>query len=107
MSDETRLAKNEAMFRVVNGEIAKIGERFGGTPPSQFVCECADVECADPIDVPLEALREVRRFPARFVVAKGHAESGIEYIVESQPGYDVVEKIGEAGAVARATADDA
>ena len=107
MSDAARLAKNEAMFRVVNTEIAKIGERFGESAPTlQFVCECADVECAEPIDVSLETLREVRRFPTRFVVAKGHADAAVEHVVDSRPGFDVVEKVGEAAVVARTTADD-
>jgi hypothetical protein len=109
-SDERRLARNEAIFRVVNREIAKTGERFGQVAPDEtydFVCECADPDCTDPIRITLDRFHEVRAEPTRFIVAEGHAEATIERRVDAGDGYEIVEKNGEAAAVARATAVDA
>lgn len=45
----------------------------------------------------------IRDEPARFLVFAGHEQPEIERVVETHDAYLVVEKIGEAGAVARAT----
>jgi hypothetical protein len=41
-----------------------------------------------------------RAHPRRFVVASGHERLDVEVVVETRPGYLVVQKIGEAGETA-------
>jgi hypothetical protein len=45
---------------------------------------------------------QIRDHPRRFLVAPGHERLDVEVVVARQPNYLVVQKTGEAGAVAEA-----
>ena len=91
--DEAKMARTEAAFREVNEAIAKTAERFEATE-TDFVCECADPECAHRISAELTDYEEVRANPTHFLIAPGHDEPSIERVVEATPEYSVVEKFG-------------
>ena len=92
MTDEERIAKTEAVFREVNEAIAKTAVTFEADE-AQFVCECADAECAHRITADLMEYEAVREHPTRFLLAPGHEKRSVERVVERRDGYSIVEKV--------------
>lgn len=102
-SEAGRIGRNEGLFRQVNEAIAR-----GLWPEDRmrlvgFRCECARLDCNTPIQLTLSEYEHIRASPRRFAVVRGHEIPGVETVVETHPGYLVVEKEHEAGAVAEAT----
>jgi hypothetical protein len=91
--DEARVAQTEAAFREVNEAIAKTANRFHADE-ADFVCECADPDCAHRVTADLDAYEEVREDGTHFLLAPGHDEPSIERVVEETVEYTVVEKLG-------------
>jgi hypothetical protein len=68
------------------------------------VCECADGECAERLEISLSEYERVRADARRYVIVPGHQLPEFESIVESGDVYDVVEKReGTAAALAEET----
>src|SRR6266508_4535184 len=78
-SDELRIAKTESQFRQVNERIADTAEQFGAET-AELVCECSDPACGRRIEAPL---------------------SDYERVARTRPGYRIVRKLSNIGAVAR------
>ncbi len=98
---EQRAARNEALFREVNENIARLEEGSGGSAAQpSFICECSSDLCTDHLSVDAETYRRVREHPRRFLVLPGHVDETLETVVETHPGYLIVEKTGAAGTVA-------
>ena len=95
------VAGNEVLYREIN-EIIERGQWPGEKHGRAFRCECAQLGCAGLIEMTPEAYETVRANPRRFVLLPGHHDPSIEDVVETQPGYVVVEKRGAAGEVAEA-----
>jgi len=93
--DEIAAARTEAIFREVNEAIAKTAERFEADE-ADFVCECADPDCAHRVTASLEAYEEVRSDGTHFLLIPGHEEPTVERVVGRAPGYWIVEKFSEA-----------
>ena len=91
--DEAKMARTESAFREVNEAIAKTAARFEATE-ADFVCECADPECAHRITAELDEYEDVRADPTHFIIAEGHNEPAIERVIDSAEDYQVVEKFG-------------
>ena len=91
---EERVARNEALFREVNERVQDLAERFATTAavPTGFVCECANADCTEVVDVPLPIYEQVRRNPRRFIVLPGHVLAEVEQPIEETAAYVVVEK---------------
>jgi hypothetical protein len=89
-----RFAKNEALFRSVNDRLGEISAAFdlAGEGATEFVCECADVECNERLRVAFDTYARVRESPIRFIVAPGHEIPDVEVVVERHDGFHVVEK---------------
>jgi len=87
------MARTESAFREVNEAIAKTAARFDASE-ADFVCECADPECAHRITAELDDYEDVRADATRFIVARGHDEPAIERVVRRRSDYDIVEKFG-------------
>jgi len=102
---EQRAARNEALFREVNENIARLDERHEAAAGPVFVCECADPECTQRLSVEPETYRRVREQPRWFLLVPGHEDPQIERVVESRTDYLIVEKMGAAGEVAEHTHD--
>jgi hypothetical protein len=101
---DARLARNEDHFRDINESLREkhVHATVVRSGPLPFVCECASVDCTEAVELTLEDYRRVRKNPRRFVVVPGHAAApDVEVIVESSEGFLVVEKVNEAGEVAR------
>lgn len=98
---EQRAARNEALFREVNENIAAVEERYGTTPTEpSFICECAHADCTEQVRVAADDYRRVRENTRQFLVLPGHEDPQIERVVERHSNYLIVEKTGAAGEVA-------
>ena len=97
---QRRAAANEATIRDVNEGIER-GQWPGeeGTPVG-FRCECARLGCNRLIELSVHAYEEIRANPRRFVLIPGHEFPDIEAVIESRPGYIIVEKQDQAADVA-------
>ena len=101
---EQRAARNEALFREVNENIARLEERHRTTTDEPiFLCECANADCTRHIAVEPDVYVRVREEPRYFLVIPGHEDMQLERIVETHRDYLIVEKIGAAGEVAEQT----
>jgi hypothetical protein len=97
---ELRIAKTESLFRDVNERIAGSAQEVGLTQ-AELVCECADADCGHRIETPLEDYERVRADGALFLLAPEHEVAEHEQVVESRPGYRIVQKLKAVGAAAR------
>lgn len=89
--DQARMARTESAFREVNEAIAGTAARFEAEE-ADFICECADPECADRVSAELEEYEDVRSEPTHFLLAPGHLEPKVERVVEHAGEFDVIEK---------------
>jgi hypothetical protein len=86
------MARTEAAFREVNEAIAETAARFEAEE-ADFICECADPQCAHRVTAELEEYEDVRSDGARFLLAPGHHVPEVERVVDHAEGFDVVEKV--------------
>lgn len=93
----------QVLFREVNERIAELSGDWSETGVGLFVCECSDPKCAEALEISPDEYERVRANSARFVVRAGHQLPEVERVVERNEHYLVVEKIGAAAMVARAS----
>jgi len=91
-----RAARNEEVFRKVNERIEDGAEQHGVSGALPFHCECGRVACFETIEIPPARYEAIIQERYHFVVLPGHEELRIEQVVETEPDFLVVEKIGEA-----------
>jgi hypothetical protein len=104
MSREEGIVLNETTFRAANERLRTVFAESDDEPPGgayPFLCECGDRKCTQTVQVPLELYAEVRDHPARFLIVPGHKQLDSETIVDDGDGYEIVEKEGAAGEIAR------
>ena len=99
MDRERRRAENEAVFRRLNEEIARLGSEFAITQ-LEIVCECSDTDCLARADVDRDLYERTRRDPTQFIVLAGHESPEIEDVVAAVGELRIVRKRGEAAEVA-------
>jgi hypothetical protein len=103
VSREERVARNELAFRQANESLRTIfedaTEEAEGSYP--FLCECGDRRCTDVVPVSLQVYARIREHPARFLILPGHKQLESERVVEEGDKYEIVEKSGVAGDLAR------
>ncbi len=100
---EERKARNEAIFRDANEEIAAAHARLpslDGRAP--FFCECSDAGCREIVRLRRDEYEAVRANPAAFVLARGHPDDSGRILAERED-YAVVEKDGVAREIAMDT----
>jgi hypothetical protein len=101
-----RAGSNQALFRSVNERVEELHESMPAASSfHEFICECANESCFEPILVSLPEYEAVRAHEARFAVARSeeHLVAGVEVVVERGDRFWVVEKLGAARAVAAET----
>ena len=59
-----------------------------------IVCECADPDCAQRIELDHGEYETARSEPTRFVVAPGHVEPEIEEVISRTERFELVRKVG-------------
>ena len=91
-----RQARNEALMRSVNEQIAELsGSAAGWADPKQpfdFQCECGAEGCESRVVMTRAAYERVHGQRDRFAVAPGHQRDEIEYVVEETDSYVIVDK---------------
>jgi hypothetical protein len=99
-----RIVRNDAIFREANEGIREAAEEHltDGDEQVPFVCECADENCRDFVQMTLAEYQLIRSDPRLFVNVAGHQASahGWAEAVASRDGHVVVEKVGPAGDLA-------
>ena len=98
-SREVRIARYEALFRVVNERVREVrpeeaGERLG------ILCECGDDKCTDTLDLSVDEYEEVRSDPTQFVVRPGHEITSVEEPLKCTARFLVVRKHPEEASIA-------
>lgn len=103
-STAERVARNDATFRDANERINAIATSFEHDEHEllPFLCECADMTCTEVVQLTEDEYEAVRADPTHFINVEGHAVNGRGWarVVQAYDRYTVVEKIGEAGAIA-------
>jgi len=97
---QSRAAADEAAIRDVNEGIERGQWPGDEDSPVGFRCECARLGCNRLVELTVHEYEEIRSHPRRFVVVPGHELPDVETIVATRPGYLIVEKRDQAGAVA-------
>jgi hypothetical protein len=102
LEDEIKqqLGANEAVFREINEGIERGQWPGEEESPVSFRCECARLGCSELIELSVHEYERVRSNPRWFMVVPGHQHPELEVVIETQPGYLVVEKVDQAGAKA-------
>ena len=90
-------ARNEALFRQVNERVRDVSQAFAALDPTpvDFVCECGNQDCTEPIALRLHEYEAVRAEPTHFFVVPGHVIPEIERVVAEHNSYVVVEKLDD------------
>jgi hypothetical protein len=97
---QRRAAANEATIRDVNEGIERGQWPGEEDTPVGFRCECAQLGCNQLVELTVREYEEIRANPRYFVLLPGHQFSDVETVVARNPGYIIVEKLGQAGEVA-------
>lgn len=97
-SRETRLARNETLFREVNERIEQAVAAADREDDHvyEFFCECSNSDCTLLLPLTISEYEAARSEPHQFIVAPGHELPEIETVVARTPGYQLVTKQGEA-----------
>jgi hypothetical protein len=95
-----RQARNEDMMRSVNDRIAALDKSATewAAPDHQFEfqCECGKTSgCEGRVLMTLAEYERVRRQRDRFAVVPGHETNEVEYVVERDERYVIVDKRDE------------
>ena len=101
-ADAIRRARNEVLLRRYNERVEV--QRMRTRPRlSEWVCECADEKCAQPLRLSMPEYEAVRGEPTHFLVAPSdtHVAPDIEHVVRREPRYWVIEKTGVGADIAR------
>jgi hypothetical protein len=91
-----RAAHNQALIREVNERIEQVAK---DAAHPEFLCECADANCVEMIELSITEYASIRSSPVRFPVKLGHDYPEFERVVEENEHYIVVEKFGEAAEI--------
>jgi len=90
--DERQIAKNQLVFREVNERIAEI-TAGQGEAESEFLCECGRTDCTSVVGLSLTDYQALRLGGDFFVAAPGHCVEGVDRLVESRGGFDVLVQV--------------
>ena len=109
MGDDTntrsaRAGRNQALYREVNGRVREMNEAFDAfLPLGEWICECANEECFETIEMTHEEYEVVRAGGTRFFVKPddAHVFPEAEITTERRERYWIVEKVGVAAAIAQ------
>lgn len=99
----TRAGRREANLRVLNERIAESQAQIAVAlqAPLTILCECANAECNESIEVSQDVFAVLHDQSTRFIVVEGHVLHDVEHVVERGEGWMIVEKRGAAAREAR------
>jgi hypothetical protein len=91
-------AHNQALIREVNERIVQVAE---DAAHPEFLCECADTNCVEMIELSIAEYESIRSSPVRFPVKLGHDYPEFERVVEEREHYAIFEKFGQAAEIVK------
>ena len=91
-------AHNQALIREVNEQIERLAHDAANP---EFLCECANPDCIETLQLSIAEYESIRTSPTRFPIKAGHENLEFERVVEESERFIVVEKFGEAAEVVR------
>lgn len=95
---EKRLALNEALFREINERLeSRIPVATAGESRLAVLCECANPDCTERIQIATAEYAAVRSDSRQFVVVPGHEFVDVEEVVTRNDRFEIVRKTGVAG----------
>jgi len=99
---QERIARNDATFRSANERIAESAVEYEMGERIPFICECADPDCTQIVQLSLHEYEAVRENSRHFLNVPGHEVAGgpVVQVVADKEDYVVVEKLAHAGEVA-------
>jgi hypothetical protein len=74
-------AHNQALIREVNERIEKLAD---DAAHPEFLCECADTNCVEMIELSIAEYESIRSSPVRFPIKPGHDYPEFERVVEAR-----------------------
>jgi hypothetical protein len=98
-----RIARNEALFRAVNERVSDVNQAAEEGELVEFLCECGDDECVEPVALTLDEYETLRSVAIHFVLRPGHEEQGVETVVARNERFVVVQKHAGEKEIAEAT----
>lgn len=93
-----KLIKNEQIIRDHNRAAGRALKKYFGAKkeimetPIEFVCECSDINCREPISVSIAEYERLHKRRNRFLIIKGHNVPHIEKTIERKGKTELVEK---------------
>jgi hypothetical protein len=75
----------ENVFRQINESLLKLDN-------PNFICECSDASCTEPIEASPELMRSLHDDRNLYVVKTAHVNTDLEDLVEAQPEFAIVRK---------------
>jgi hypothetical protein len=84
---DARARAIENVFREINQSLLKLDGDSG-----RFVCECADPECVETLDLSRASMVLLREDPNLYALKRGHAVAEIEQVVETLDSIEIVRK---------------
>ena len=84
------LQRNEERFRNANERLRSRLVELVGLDRVPFVCECADGECLEVVDVTIAEYESVRARPRAYLLAPGHDVRLVGRVVERNDRFVVV-----------------
>ena len=88
-----QVARNESLFREVNERIKQVNVGLVSSEECDFLCECGDRDCMQPVTMTLSEYEEVRSESTYFAVAPGHVDPDVERVVAENDRFVTVEKV--------------
>jgi hypothetical protein len=93
-------------FRDINERLHEGMQQVPDNPTLlEFICECGDRDCEEHVRITPGEFEQIRRDSRHFVIVPGHAIPDAERVISTGDRFEVVEKIGEAVALADAEDD--
>ena len=93
-----RKVANEVLAKGLNRKLESLLEQGEDEPIDQheadFFCECSTATCSDRIRMTVARFDAIHAHPQDYIVRPGHQDREVERVVESEPGYLIVRKLG-------------
>jgi hypothetical protein len=81
-------------FREFNEWIKASNERVGNHRPyHEYICECSDTDCRQPIELDDREYEDIRADGARFVIAPDHENPELDQVIRENARFSTIERL--------------
>jgi hypothetical protein len=97
-------ARNQTVFREMNEWTNEANRATAPKPRDQYLCECSDRHCTEPISLTRSEYEGIRGVATRFAIAPDHENPEIDRVIVENERFTTVEKFfGAPARIARET----